>query len=181
MAPNIGRTASHEAWNTPAEYPSWECKYNTRDFHTSYYYSYVTWASWWGNSPPAQFFVQQVVQVNNKENSKLCIRSALWGESSVTSWFPSPMIIKVANDSMSWWRHQMEAFSMLLAICEGNSPVTSEFPSQRPVTQMFCLICTWKNSWVNNHEAGDLRHQCTHYDIIIMLWHHHEMLYNLFY
>ena len=35
----------------------------------------------------------------------------------------------------SWWRHQMETFSVLLALCAGNSPVTSEFPSQRPVAQ----------------------------------------------
>ena len=26
-----------------------------------------------------------------------------------------------------WWRHQMETFSALLAICAGNSPVTGEF------------------------------------------------------
>ena len=37
----------------------------------------------------------------------------------------------------TWWRHQMETFSALLAICAGNSPVTSEFPAQRPVTQSF--------------------------------------------
>ena len=36
-----------------------------------------------------------------------------------------------------WWRHQMEAFSALLAICAGNSPVTGEFPAQRPVTRSF--------------------------------------------
>ena len=35
--------------------------------------------------------------------------------------------------SEPWWRHQMETFSTLLALCEGNSPVTGEFPSQRPV------------------------------------------------
>ena len=29
----------------------------------------------------------------------------------------------------------METFSTLLALCEGNSPVTGEFPSQRPVTK----------------------------------------------
>ena len=34
-----------------------------------------------------------------------------------------------------WWRHQMEIFSALLAICAGNSPVTGEFPTQRPLTQ----------------------------------------------
>ena len=33
----------------------------------------------------------------------------------------------------SRWRHQMEAFSALLAFCAGNSPVTGEFPTQRPV------------------------------------------------
>ena len=35
----------------------------------------------------------------------------------------------------AWWRHQMETFSALLALCAGNSPVTAEFPSQRPVTR----------------------------------------------
>ena len=31
----------------------------------------------------------------------------------------------------------METFSALLALCAGNSPVTGEFPSQRPVTWSF--------------------------------------------
>ena len=37
----------------------------------------------------------------------------------------------------TWWRHQMDKFSMLLALCEGNQPMTSGFPSQRPVTRSF--------------------------------------------
>ena len=37
----------------------------------------------------------------------------------------------------SWWRHQMETFSALLAICAENSPVPGEFPAQRPVTRSF--------------------------------------------
>ena len=37
----------------------------------------------------------------------------------------------------SWWRHQMETFSALLAICAGNSPVPGEFPTQTPVTRSF--------------------------------------------
>ena len=47
----------------------------------------------------------------------------------------------------SWWRHQMETFSALLASCAGNSPVTGEFPAQRPVTKslMFSFICVWIN------------------------------------
>ena len=36
-----------------------------------------------------------------------------------------------------WWRHQMETFSALLALCAGNSPVPGEFPAQRSVTRSF--------------------------------------------
>ena len=31
----------------------------------------------------------------------------------------------------------METFSALLAFCVGNSPVTGEFPAQKPVTRSF--------------------------------------------
>ena len=41
------------------------------------------------------------------------------------------------NVTGSWWRYQMEIFCALLAICAGNSPVTGEFPAQRPVTRSF--------------------------------------------
>ena len=37
----------------------------------------------------------------------------------------------------TWWSHQMETFSALLAICAGNSPVTGEFPTPRPMTRSF--------------------------------------------
>ena len=37
----------------------------------------------------------------------------------------------------SWWCHPMETFSALLAFCAGNSPVTGEFPTQRPGTRSF--------------------------------------------
>ena len=37
----------------------------------------------------------------------------------------------------AWWSHQMETFSALLTLCEGNPPVTDEFPTQRPVTRGF--------------------------------------------
>ena len=38
---------------------------------------------------------------------------------------------------MSWWRHQMEIFSALQALCAGIAPITGEFPAQRPVTRGF--------------------------------------------
>ena len=37
----------------------------------------------------------------------------------------------------SWWRHQMETFSVLLDLCVGNSLVTGEFPSQRTEMHSF--------------------------------------------
>ena len=63
-------------------------------------------------------------------------------------------VTKPALIPIPWWRHQMETFSALLAICAGNSPVTGEFTSQRPVTRSFdfSLICALnkrlnKQSW----------------------------------
>ena len=65
----------------------------------------------------------------------------------------------------------MEAFSTLLALCAGNSPVTGEFPTQRPVTRSFDVFFDQhvnKRGWVNNREAGDLRRHRAHYDITVM-------------
>ena len=65
----------------------------------------------------------------------------------------------------------METFSVLLALCAGNSPNTDEFLSQRPVTQSFdvFLICAWTNAWVNNRDAGGLRRHRAHYTAIVMI------------
>ena len=35
---------------------------------------------------------------------------------------------------------------------------------------MFSLIYVWINDWVNNRDAGDLRWQDSHYDVIGMVW-----------
>ena len=74
--------------------------------------------------------------------------------------------------SQTRWHHQMETFSTLLALCAGNSPVTGEFTGQRSVTQNFDVFFDKRleiNGWVNNHEAGDLKHHRTHYDINVMV------------
>ena len=64
----------------------------------------------------------------------------------------------------------METFSTLLALCAGNSPVTGEFPTQRPVTRSFdiSLICAWINGWVNNRETGNFRRHRANYDVTVM-------------
>ena len=43
-------------------------------------------------------------------------------------------------DMWQWWRHQMETFSALMPICAGNSPVTGEFPTERPGTRIFDIF-----------------------------------------
>ena len=50
------------------------------------------------------------------------------------------MAILFSFVQFSWWRHQMETFSALLAICAENSPVPGEFPAQRPVTRSFDVL-----------------------------------------
>ena len=53
-----------------------------------------------------------------------------------------------------WWRHQMETFSVLLALCAGNSPVAGEFPAQRPVTRSFGVFFDLRlNKWLVIWEA----------------------------
>ena len=81
---------------------------------------------------------------------------------------------KISFDALgiqtTWWRHQMEIFSALLAICAWNhrSPVNYPHKGQRRGALMFSLICAWINGWVNNREAGDLRHYIAHYDVTVM-------------
>ena len=78
----------------------------------------------------------------------------------------------------SWWRHQMETFFALLAICAGNSPVIDEFPARRPVTRRFdvSFIFAWINVWANNREAGNLRRHRVHNDVIVMLGPVHDII-----
>ena len=68
----------------------------------------------------------------------------------------------------TWWRHQMETFSTLLALSVGNSPVTAQRYGLWRGALMFSMICTWINGWVNNREAGDLIRHRAHYDVTAM-------------
>ena len=74
--------------------------------------------------------------------------------------FPIQMASNAANVSMSWyhgdswWRHQMETFSALLAICAGNSPVPGEFPTQRPVTRSFVFFDLRLNKRLSKQSWG---------------------------
>ena len=111
---------------------------------------------------------------NRQGNSKIRIHT--WINNHVTSTINRYQVYKscelVIFNIISWWRHQMETFPALLAICAGNSPVpvTSPHKGQWRGTLTFSLICAWIKGWVNNREAGDLRRHSAHYDVILMLW-----------
>ena len=47
------------------------------------------------------------------------------------------MALSLSRLWLAWWCRQMETFTALLAFCVGNSPVTGEFPSQKPMTRSF--------------------------------------------
>ena len=49
------------------------------------------------------------------------------------------------------------------------SPVNSPHKGQWRGALKFSLICAWINGWVNNGEAGDLRHCRAHYDVTLMI------------
>ena len=75
---------------------------------------------------------------------------------------------------ISRWRHQMEAFSAFLALCVGNSLVTGEFPSQRPVTGGFDVFFDLQlNKWLSKQSwdwwfETPSRPLWRHYDLISM-------------
>ena len=72
-------------------------------------------------------------QFNRTWNEKLTIHQIL----NLASWH--------------WYdRHQTETLSALLAVCAGNSQVTGEFPSQRPVTRSFYVFFDLRlNKWLS--------------------------------
>ena len=88
-------------------------------------------------------------------------------------WRIRSIIIDAAVDGLvmqTWWHHQIETFSALLAFVRGihRSPVNSPHKGQWHAALVFSLICVWINDWVNNGEAGDLRCYHAHYDVTVM-------------
>ena len=89
-------------------------------------------------------------------------------------------IYKYISIITAWWRHQMEAFSALLAPYAGNSPVTGEFTAKRPVVWSFDVFVDLrlnerlsKHSWgwwlgtpsrpLWRHNNGTINLFCTHF------------------
>ena len=104
---------------------------------------------WWLETPPCPLWRQS----NEKKTTALDVYTG-----------------HTLKQQPSWlWHHQMETFSTVLSLCEGNPPVTDGFPhkGQWRRALMFSLICAWTNGWANNQDAGDLRYHRDHYDVSV--------------
>ena len=70
-------------------------------------------------------------------NNMIPIAGAVWMVPLLCGPWLNWLVIFTIGGNFTWWRHQMETFSALLATCAGNSP---EFPAQRPVTRSFDVL-----------------------------------------
>ena len=70
------------------------------------------------------------------------------------------------HDDVINWKHFLRNWPFVREI--HRSPVNFPHNGQWRGALMFSLIHAWINDWVNNREAGDLRRQHGHYDVIVM-------------
>ena len=85
----------------------------------------------------------------------------LWRSIDLTTW-PLSFI----HDDVIKWKHFPRNWPFVREI--HRSPVNFPHKCQRRGALLFSLIYAWINDWVNNREAGDLRRQHGHYDVIVM-------------
>ena len=78
--------------------------------------------------------------------------------------------IQRVHDDVIKWKHFPRYWPYVRGIQRW--PVNSPHKGQWRLALMLSLICAWINGWVNNLEAGDLRRNRTHYDVIVMALQH---------
>ena len=78
----------------------------------------------------------------------------------------SVCIAQLIHDDVIKWKHFPRYWPFVRGIhwC----PVNSAHKGQWRGALMLSLIRVWKNAWVNNRDAGDLRRYRAHYDVITM-------------
>ena len=71
------------------------------------------------------------------------------------------------HDDVIKWKHFPRYWPFVRGI--PRSPVNSPHKGQWRGALVFSLTCARINGWVNNREAGDLRRNRAHYDVIVVL------------
>ena len=72
-----------------------------------------------------------------------------------------------SHDDVIKWKH----FPHYWPFVRGVHRSLLDYPHKghwRRALMLFCLMCTWTNSWANSRDAGYLRHHYAHCDIIVM-------------
>ena len=138
----------------------WRCSWSSADRRCSNYIwlidNFITYSG--------ATYIRDLV-VNHADVPTPCLASTLrWALIIYADQTPN-MHQAISNP---WWRHQMETFFALLAHCKGNSPVTSEFPSQKPMTRSFHgffdllpnkrLCEPWRHRWFETPSRSLWRH-----------------------
>ena len=114
-------------WNNDGEFTDAYMRNSATMSSTMTYLSAMPPASNVPNRDPAMVTVETISMRNSRSHTR-----SNWKKMIQRSDY-----VLTVNLTWSWWRHQMEMFSALLAFCAGKSQITGEFPSQRPVTQSF--------------------------------------------
>ena len=109
-------------------------------------------------------------------------KRSLWCEMNIESLhIRCYLAVDLAKRDNTWWRHKMETFSALLALCAGTSPVTGEFPSQRPVRQSFDvffglrlneLLSKQSWAWWSETLPCPVSRHCNEYDVLVTYINH---------
>ena len=131
--------------------------------------------------PVNRLFVQQLVGVHIKGDTKAPHNWTFVGINHrwpVDSPHSGPVTRKVFpyRDVMQALRHvddtKWKHFPRYRPFERGihRSPVNSPHKGQWCGALLFSLICTWRNDWVNNTEAGELRRHRVHYDTTVMIY-----------
>ena len=157
--------------------------------------NYVTCTLRCPKSPATRLLSNNLFRLTYRKSLKLCISGLDWSLSAhyaltyffieilATGLYFETFLATGTNityvmykvNNMPRWRHQMETFSALLAICVVNSPVPGEFPAQRPVTRSFDVFfdlrlnkrlskqsCCW---WFKT-SPGSLWRHCNAYAVL---------------
>ena len=112
---------------------------------------------WRLKSLASTLFVQPFVQEDSQENIKALKYWSL--VQRIHRWPMNPMMTSSNGNIFRVTGHLCGEFTS-----PGKFPTQSQWRG----ALMFSLICVYLNGWVNNHEAGDLRRYCAHYDVILM-------------
>ena len=101
------------------------------------------------------------------ENQGMNFRDAQWKYVYNAFEYEMYALHDSTHDDVIKWKHFPRNWPFVREI--HRSPVNFPHKGQWRGALMFSLIYAWINDWVNNREAGDLRRQHGHYDVIVMI------------